>query len=148
MSDPGERPRGPSLLPLIFRPKKIFWRPAPPPPPYLKVWIRHCLTTWGEHCNRETLCSGVCTFVFCLNSLHQSVMLGPKQPYHKKHGPETVGQQSAKDHGTNYWGVRYGSVTAGGISVIHVFSPILAIIICILKFRIVSNKTNLSYPNC
>ena len=38
-------------------PKKIFWRPAsprlsqglddrtpPPPPPYLKVWIRHCIT--------------------------------------------------------------------------------------------------------
>ena len=35
----------------------------------------------------------------CINSLHQLVMLGPKEPYHKKHSPEKVGQQSAKDHG-------------------------------------------------
>ena len=36
--DPGEVP------PLILRPnrKKIFWRPPPSPPPYLKFWIQHC----------------------------------------------------------------------------------------------------------
>ena len=72
-------------------------------------------------------------------------MLGPKQPYHKKHIPEKAGQQSTKDHSANYWGAQYRSVTAGRISVIHVFSPILSIIM--LKFRIVSNKTNFAYPN-
>ena len=30
---------------------------------------------------RETLCSRVCEFVFCLNLLHQLLMLGPKRPY-------------------------------------------------------------------
>ena len=45
---------------------------------------------------RKTLCSWVCAFVFCFNLLHQLVMLalGPEQPYHKKHSPEKVGQQS------------------------------------------------------
>ena len=42
------------------------------------------------------------------------------------------------DHGANYWGAQYGSVTAGRISMIHVFLPILAIIM--LKLRIVSIK--------
>ena len=81
-----------------------------------------------------------------LNLLHQLVMLGPKQPWNKKHSPEKVGQQLAKDHGVNYWGSQYRSVTAGWNSVIHVFSPILAL--TMLKFRLVSNKTNSSYPNC
>ena len=76
------------------------------------------------------------------------VMLGLKQPCHKKHSPEKVGQQLAKDHGVNYWRAQYGSVTTGWISVIHVFSAILAIITGMLKFRLVSNKTNLSCPNC
>ena len=75
--------------------------------------------------NRETLCLRVCAFVFLQ-------MLGPKQPYHKKHSSEKVGQQLAKDHGANYSGAQYGSVTAGRIFVIHVFSPLLAIIM--LKF--------------
>ena len=52
--------------------------------------------------NRETLCSLVFAFAFCINSLHQLVMLGPKEPYHKKHSPENVGQQWTKDHGANY----------------------------------------------
>ena len=96
--------------------------------------------------NRITLCSWVCAFVFDLDLLYQLVMLGPKQRYHEKHSPEMVWKQSAKDHGANYWGAQYRSVTVGRISVIHVFSPILAIIM--LKFTIVSNKTNLTYPNC
>ena len=95
---------------------------------------------------RETLCSWVCVFAFCLNLLHQLVMLGPEQPYHKKHSPQKVGQQLAKDCGTNYYGAKYRSVTAGQISMIHVFLPVLAIIT--LKFRIVSNTTNLSHLNC
>ena len=59
------RPRGgawEAQAPLLFLdqteaapegPKKFFWRPGPPPlsqglddwvlPPYLKVWIRHCI---------------------------------------------------------------------------------------------------------
>ena len=44
VADPGEGPRGPSLLPLSFRPKKFFGDRLPPPP-YLEVWIRHCLST-------------------------------------------------------------------------------------------------------
>ena len=48
--------------------------------------------------NRETLCSWVCALVFYVNLLHQLVMVGLKQPYHKKYSPEKVGQQSAKDH--------------------------------------------------
>ena len=74
------------------------------------------------------------------------VMLGLKQPCHKKQSPEKVGQQLVKDHGVNYWRAQYGSVTTGWISVIHVFSAILAVIM--LKFRLVSNIRNLSYPNC
>ena len=44
VTDPGEGPGGPA--PPYFRtklrpdgPKKFFWRPAPPPPPYLRVWM-------------------------------------------------------------------------------------------------------------
>ena len=57
VADPGERPGGPGLPPLIFwpkwGPKKIFLETAPPhlisgfgwtpPPYYLKVWIFHCM---------------------------------------------------------------------------------------------------------
>ena len=88
--------------------------------------------------NRDTLCSWICAFLFHLNLLHQLVMLGPKQLYHKKHSQEKVGKQSATERQVNYWGAQYGSVTAGRISMIHVFSPILAIIM--LKLRIVSIK--------
>ena len=38
-------------------------------------------------------------------------MLGPEQPYPKKHSPEKAGQQLAKDDGANYWGARYGWVS-------------------------------------
>ena len=31
-----------------------------------------------------------------------NLMLGPEQPYHKKHSLEKAGQQSAKDDGANY----------------------------------------------
>ena len=55
VSDPGEGPKGPG--PPLFldqteawRAEKFFLRPTPPflrawmtPPPYLKVWICHCL---------------------------------------------------------------------------------------------------------
>ena len=49
--------------------------------------------------NRETLCSQVCAFVFLQ-------MLGPKQPYHKKHGPEKAGWHLAKDQS---WGELFRS---------------------------------------
>ena len=58
MADPGEGPGGPGLPPPLFldqtkaprAEKKAFKTAAPPlsqglddrPPPYLKVWIRHC----------------------------------------------------------------------------------------------------------
>ena len=42
-----------------------------------------CLFGQTRNNNRETLCSQVCAFPFRLNLLHQLVMLGPKQPYHK-----------------------------------------------------------------
>ena len=49
VADPGKGPGGPH--PLIFRPKwgpkgrknQGLDDPLPPPPPYPKVWIRHCL---------------------------------------------------------------------------------------------------------
>ena len=49
----------------------------------------------------ETLCSQVCdrAFVFL-------PMLGPKLPYHKKHSPEKIGWQSAKDQS---WGELFRS---------------------------------------
>ena len=53
-----------------------------------------CLFGQTHNDNRETLCSRVCAFAFCVNSLHQLVMLGPKEPYHKKHSPEKVGESS------------------------------------------------------
>ena len=44
VADPGEAHEGPA--PLIFRPnwgpkgrKNVFWRPRPPRPPFLRVWI-------------------------------------------------------------------------------------------------------------
>ena len=40
-----------------------------------------CLFGQTHNKERETLCLRVCEFVFCLNSLHQLLMLGPKQPY-------------------------------------------------------------------
>ena len=61
-----------------------------------------CLFGQTRNNNRDTLCSWVCAFPFRLNLLHQLVMLGPKQPYHKKRSPEKVGKQSATDHGANY----------------------------------------------
>ena len=60
------------------------------------------IITIEKQVNLETLHSWVCAFVFCLNWLHQLLMLGPEQPYHKKHSPEKAGQQSAKDDGANY----------------------------------------------
>ena len=54
--------------------------------------------------NRDTLCSWIYAFLFRLNLLHQLVMLGPKQPYHKKHSQEKVGKQSATERQVNYWG--------------------------------------------
>ena len=57
-----------------------------------------CLFGKTHNNNRETLCA----FVSYLNLLHQSVMLRPKQPYHKNYSPEMDGRQSAKDHGANY----------------------------------------------
>ena len=60
-----------------------------------------CLFGQTHNKSRETCVQGSVHFAFCINSLHQLVMLGPKQPYHKKHSPEKVGQKSAKDHGAN-----------------------------------------------
>ena len=57
-----------------------------------------CLFGQTHNSNRETLCA----FVSYLNLLHQLVMLGPKQPYHKNYSPEMDGRQSAKEHGPNY----------------------------------------------
>ena len=53
-----------------------------------------CLFGQTHNSNSDTLCSRVCAFAFCINSLHQLVMLGPKEPYHKKHSPEKVGESS------------------------------------------------------
>ena len=94
---------------------------------FINVWLRFMLWSTNRRLKRskfrETLCSWVCAFVFYSNFLHQLVMLGPK-----KHSPKEVGQQSAKDHGVNYWGAELQQDTL----------PILAPIM--LKFRIVSNK--------
>ena len=45
--------QGGAKAPLIFKPKKNWggtapplckgWMTSPPPSPYLKVWVRHCL---------------------------------------------------------------------------------------------------------
>ena len=60
------------------------------------------------------------------------------------HSPEEVGAAVRKGSWANYGGAEIN--TAGRNSVIFVFSPILATIM--LKYRIVSKKTNLSYLNC
>ena len=105
-----------------------------------------CLFGQTHNNNRDTLCSWVCAFIFCLNLLHQFVMLGPKQPYHKKHSPEKVGQQSPKDHGANYWGAQYGSV----YSRTDLHDPGLFTNFSHNYAKTQNNlsKTNLSYPNC
>ena len=50
VADLGEgpvRPATPYFEPKLRPegPKKIFGERSPPPPPYLKVWIRHCIVT-------------------------------------------------------------------------------------------------------
>ena len=93
------------------------------------------IITIEKQVNLETLHSWVCAFVFCLNQLHQLLMLGPEQQYHKKHSPERrlgSSQQRMMGQTIEELGTA-GSVTAGWISVIHIFSPSLAIIM--LQFR-------------
>ena len=64
---------------------------------------------WTHNNNRETGKSRNIAFMgLCICILFKLVasvlllMLGPEQPYHKKHSPEKAGQQSAKDDGANY----------------------------------------------
>ena len=79
VADPGEGPKGPGPSPLILRPKwgpnrraekKFFWDRHPPlsqgldddraPPPYLKVWIRHC--TCCEFNRLKQTCCNSCVW--------------------------------------------------------------------------------------
>ena len=69
VADPGEGPGIPPP-PLIFRPNIFFWEtrplsygwpllpPSPPPPPYLKVRIRHCIFYRGTYSEQRhhTMC--------------------------------------------------------------------------------------------
>ena len=94
--------------------------------------------------NRETLCSRVCAFAFCINSLHQFVMLGPKQLYHKSIAQRRLGSSQRRIVGRTIEELSTGQF--GSPCRVHVFWPVLAIIM--LKFRTVLNKRNLSYQNC
>ena len=75
-------------------------------------------------------------------------MLGPEQPYHKKHSLEKAGQQSAKDDGANYCGARYSWVSYSRMDLgdPHLFTK-FSDNYATIQNAVVLNEINLSYPN-
>ena len=59
--------------------------------------------------NREKSCSWVCAFEFYFNFWHHLVMLGPKQPCHKKALP----REGWAAVGKGLWGELYEELSTG-----------------------------------